>query len=192
MEGRQTDQERNVVENTEPAQAIGDPVVATDEDTILTYSLGGPDAASFAIIRDSGQLQTKADLDKETKGTYTVTVTAADSLSESSSITVTIKVTNVDEMPKLEGDDPEDYAENGTGAVATFTATDPEGADIVWSLVGNDMSELTIKGGVLRFKSSPDFEDPQGGSSNNSITYEVTVQASDGGTRHDRYGASDH
>ena len=61
-------------------------------------------------------LSTKAELDKEMKDTYTVTVTAADSLNASSTITVTIKVTNLDEMPDLEGDDPEDYAEIGTGA----------------------------------------------------------------------------
>ena len=79
----------------------------------------------------TGQLQTKADLDKETKDTYTVTVTAADSLGESSTITVTIKVTNADEMPDLEGEAPEKYAENGTGDVARYTAKDPEGEPII-------------------------------------------------------------
>ena len=69
-------------------------------------------------------------------------MTAADSLSESSTITVTIKVTNVDEMPDLEGEAPEKYAENGTGAVATFTAEDPEGEPIVWSLGGGDMERI--------------------------------------------------
>ncbi len=181
MEGRQTAQERDVEENTDSGAAIGDAVDATDEDDNLTYSLGGPDAASFDIVRTSGQLETKADLDKEMKDTYTVTVTAADSLSESSTITVTIKVTNVDEMPDLEGEAPEEYAENGMGNVARFTAEDPEGESIVWSLDGNDMDEFTIVNGVLRFKSSPDFENPQGGTSDNSTTYEVTVQASDGG-----------
>ena len=115
---------------------IGDAVTAEDEDTNLTYALGGPDAASFDIVRDTGQLQTKAELDTETEDTYTVTVTAADSLSESSTITVTIKVTNVDEMPDLEGEAPKEYAENGTGVVARFRAVDPEGESIVWSLVG--------------------------------------------------------
>ena len=43
---------------------------------------------------------------------------------------MTIKVTNVDEMPDLEGEAPKKYAENGTGAVATFTARDPEGESI--------------------------------------------------------------
>ena len=190
MEGRQTAQERTIGENLDATvlvREIGDPVSATDEDTVanppltLTYSLGGPDAASFSIERNSGQLSTKTVLDKETKDTYTVTVTATDSLSASSTITVTIKVGNADEMPDLEGEAPEEYAENGMGAVATFTAADPEGESIVWSLAGEDGGEFTIVNGVLRFKSAPDFENPQGGTGNNSVTYEVTVQASDGG-----------
>ncbi len=177
MEGRQTAQERTVAENTKSGTVIGDAVTATDEDTVLTYSLGGPDAASFDIVRNMGQLRTKADLDKETKDTYTVTVTAADSLSESSTITVTIKVTNVDEMPDLEGEAPEEYAENGTGVVARFTAADPEGEPIVWSLGGTDAAAFSIVNGVLRFKSSPDYEDTD----NNDHMYTVTVRASDGG-----------
>ena len=189
MEGRQTAQERTVGENvpvafgdvsaTELVRNIGTPVAAMDEDTVLTYSLGGPDAASFGIVRTSGQLQTKAELDKETKDTYTVTVTAADSLSESSTVTVTIKVTNVDEMPDLEGEAPEEYAENGTGAVATFTAEDPEGEPITWSVSGDDSEDFSIENGVLRFKEAPDFEAPADAGTNNM--YAVTVQASDGG-----------
>ena len=100
-------------------------------------------------------MQTKADLDKETKDTYTVTVTAADSLGVSSTITVTINVTNVDEMPDLEGEAPEEYAENGTGAVATFTAEDPEGESIIWSVSGADSEDFTIENGVLRFLRVP-------------------------------------
>ena len=124
-EGVQTAQERSIAENTAAAQNIGVAVDAMDEDTedtVLTYALGGPNAASFDIVRASGQLQTKAALDKETKDTYTVTVTARDSFGASSTITVTINVTDVDEMPELTGEAPEEYAENGTAAVATFRA----------------------------------------------------------------------
>ena len=179
MEGRQTDQERTVKENTESGTAMTPAVAATDDEQNLTYTLGGPDAASFSIARNTGMLSTKAELDKEMKDTYTVTVTAADSLNESSTITVTIKVTNVDEMPELEGDDPDDYAENGTGAAATFTATDPEGESITWSVSGTDSADFAIDNGVLRFKSSPDFEAPAEDGTDN--TYSVTIEASDGG-----------
>ena len=72
-----------------------------------------------------------------------------------------------------------DYPENGTDAVATFTAIDPEGESIVWSLAGDDMEDFDIEDGVLTFKSPPDFEMRADAGTNN--TYEVTVKASDGG-----------
>ena len=78
-----------------------------------------------------------------------------------------------------DADGPIMYAENGTDPVATYTAVDPEGKSIVWSLAETaDHQDFSIVNGVLRFKSSPDFESP--GSSNTSNTYVVTVQASDG------------
>ena len=56
-------------------------------------------------------------------------------------------------------DDAIEYPENGTDPVATYTAVDPEGKSIVWSLAtGDDMDDFSIENGVLRFKSSPDFE----------------------------------
>ena len=92
---------------------------------------------------------------------------------------MTIKVDNVDEIPDLEGEAAEEYAENGTRPVATFTAADPEGESVVWSLAtGEDMEDFSIENGVLRFKSSPDYED----TGNPDHMYEVTVQVSDGGT----------
>ena len=92
---------RTIDENTAADTNIGEPVTATDPDTgdALTYSLGGTDAASFSIVEETGQLQTKADLDYETKQTYTVTVTATDPSDYSDDITVTIAVTDEDEPP---------------------------------------------------------------------------------------------
>ena len=72
-----------------------------------------------------------------------------------------------------------EYAENGTGPVATYTATDPEGAEIRWGLSGDNDSLFSIEGGVLTFKKAPDFETPKGGSDGNLNTYSVTVQATD-------------
>ena len=45
-----------------------------------------------------------------------------------------------------------DYAEGDTEPVATFSATDPDGDAIVWSLSGADAKFFTIDGGVLAFK----------------------------------------
>ncbi len=79
-----------------------------------------------------------------------------------------------------DADGPIMYPENGTGAVATLTAVDPEGKSIVWSLAtGADMDDFSIENGVLRFNNPPDFEMATDADTDN--TYVVTVQASDGG-----------
>ena len=104
---------REVAENTVAGEDIGAPVAATDADNdALTYALSGTDAASFDIISATGQLQTKAALDYETKATYSVTLTASDSGGLSDSIDVTITVTDVDEAgtgdPLVDGYDAND------------------------------------------------------------------------------------
>ena len=88
---------RIVSEDAATGTNVGSPVSATDPDQgdTLTYALGGADAASFTIVAASGQLQTSAALDQETRSTYTVTVTATDTAGASDSITVTINVTQV-------------------------------------------------------------------------------------------------
>ena len=88
-----------------------------------------------------------------------------------------------------------EYPENGTGAVATFTAVDPEMKSVTWSveteenvsdgLDAADVADSALfeisKAGELTFKSKPDFEDPQGGgTADNSNTYMLVVAASDG------------
>ena len=138
--------DRTIPENTAADQNIGTPVSATDPDAgeTLTYTLGGNDATSFGIVATSGQLQTKTDLDYETKPSYTVTVTATDQGHLSDITTVTITVTNVEETPTLTGDSNINYAENGSETVADYTAVDPEGASITWSLSGDDSDQFSI------------------------------------------------
>ena len=76
----------------------GTPVVATDytpgtatrsSDT-LTYDLRGTDAASFDIDNTSGQLQTKAKLDHETKSSYMVVVTVTDGRDAENNVDTTV------------------------------------------------------------------------------------------------------
>ena len=166
---------------------VGGEVMASDtkadgETETLTYSLGGADAAMFRV-RDNGQIEVAAGtmLDYETKKTYRVTVMAEDPLGASASIKVTITVTDLDEMPDVSGDAKVDYAEKGTRPVATYRAKDPEGASVQWSLEGTDAGDFTIENGVLRFRASPDFENPKGGTADppTSNTYTVVVQATD-------------
>ena len=86
---------REVPENTEAGENIGDPVTATDPDAdTLIYTLGGADVSSFDIGRSTGQITAGAGtvLDYEAKSSYTVTVTAADPSGSSAAIDVTIAV----------------------------------------------------------------------------------------------------
>ena len=90
---------RSVAENTAAGTNIGAAVTATDVDgDTLTYSLSGTDAASFDIDTSTGQIQTKAALDYESKTSYSVTVGVSDG-SLSDTIAVTINVTDVNEPP---------------------------------------------------------------------------------------------
>ena len=187
MEGRQTAQERSVNENTPSGRRYRCPRrLLRTKMSNLTYTLGGPDAASFSIDRKfDGQLSTKADLDKETKDTYTVTVTAADSLNESSTITVTIKVTNVDETAESGRRRSRAITQRTAQArwpplrqrIRRAQSSSGRWPAMTWTTF------MIIENGVLRFKSSPDFEDPK----RNAWTTptEVTVQASDGGAADD-------
>ena len=167
-----------MAENTAAATEIGDPVAARDANSSdrLTYSLSGTDASSFDINVGNGQLLTKAALDYETKGDYTVVVVVSDGRRRSDRITVTVTVTNVEE-PEFVGSASVMYEENGTDAVETYT-TDPEGTSVSWSLSGADAGEFTIDGGELRFAASPDFEAPRDADSDNA--YEVMVETADG------------
>ena len=137
---------RSIAENSATGVNIGQPVAATDpESDTLTYTLGGTDAASFSIIGTSGQLKTKAALNREADDSYSFIVAVRDSKNDAgnpdtaddATITVTITVTDANEPPTITGTSNVSYAENRTDALATYTATDPEGStNITWSKSG--------------------------------------------------------
>ena len=72
------------------------------------------------------------------------------------------------------------YQERLTTPVTAYTALDPEGDTITWSLSGIDAEDFEIVGGALTFKNTPDYESPVDADPDN--TYNVTIQATDGGT----------
>ena len=171
--------EREVEENAKGV-IVGDPVTATDSDNeALLYTLSGDGSDAFSVD-DSGQITTAKALDFETQSSYTVTVTATDPSGSSDLITVNITVTDADDPATISATSSVSYEEGGTEPVATFSATDPDGDPIVWSLSGADAADFTIEGGVLAFKKSPNFESPADEGADN--IYNVTVGASGGST----------
>ena len=179
---------RTVAENTSPGETIGAPVEATDpdEDDTLTYRLGGTDATSFAINPATGQLMTKAMLDKEDKETYTVTVTANDGVDDSVHKQVTITVDNVLEAPMFdEGQTttrsvPENRpAETEVGD--PVDADDSDGDALTYTLSGDAVDSFAIDAttGQLMTREMLDHEDEDGN------THTGIVTASDGVTLRD-------
>ena len=152
------------------------------EDDDITWSVAGTDAARFSI-NENGELSFKSPPDYEApndanKGNlYEVTVRASDS-DLMSTLDVEVTVTDANESGVITGPTTIDYPENGTGTVATYSATDPEGNDITWSIAGTDAARFSInENGKLTFRSSPNYEAPNDANKDN--LYEVTVRASD-------------
>ena len=178
---------RSVAENTASGTNIGNPVAATDADNhTLRYSLGGTDAASFSIVSTSGQLQTNAALDYETKSSYAVTVFVYDGNNGGDSISVTINVTDVaDQTPVFtEGaSTTRSVAENaalGTNVGSAVAATDADTSDtLTYSLGGADAASFSIvdTSGQIQTNVALDYEVKN--------SYTVTVNVSDSTDRSD-------
>ena len=187
---------------------VGAPVTATGNHGIIRYALAGTDADQFEIDDETGQITTMEDLNYESDTTDTtnqcdtanecsVTVTATDSTGEATATpaTVNIAITNVDEKPTfaevslaavtvlenetaLFGAAADGYSIDANTGV-TYTATDPEGRNITYRLMGPDGSKFQLSSSqVLSFRTEPDFENPTDGNRDN--VYEVTVRANDG------------
>ena len=123
--------QRSVAEDAAVGSSVGGPVTASDPDQgdTITYSLGGPDSASFGIDAATGQITTAAALDYETRSMYSVTVSAADGKdgdgnpdsTNDDSIDVTIMVTDVEEVVAPEpGDDRDVLPVTGGPAAPTW------------------------------------------------------------------------
>ena len=176
-----TETDRAIAENALPGTAIGVPVEATDNNpATLTYSLEGPDAASFAINSSTGQVQTDAALNYETRQSYRVTVRAADpDPTFFDRIRVTIRVTNVNEPPAFAVETATLPIPEHTPARQAIgdplTATDEDTNDrLTYTLSGRDATffavdangQLTVgEGTVLDHETRP--------------TYSLTVTATD-------------
>ena len=147
---------RSVAENTATGTDIGDAVTATDADgDTLTYSLGGTDVASFAIVAASGQLQTEAALNFETRSSYEVTVTATDTSGGTDSITVTISVTNVDEAGSVSFSSTAPQV----GTALTASVSDPDGGETgttwQWSSASTSGGTFTAISGATNAAHTP-------------------------------------
>ena len=179
IEGTRTS--RTVPEDAEYGADIGLPVTATDADgDELTYTLHGDDADIFTVLAGTGQLRVETSLDFEARESYSLRVQTDDGKGGVDTVQVTVTVTDVNEPPRVTGPVMLEYAENGVDAVGSYTAVDPEGGGVAWSLAGDDAGVFSLSAtGTLAFDRPPDYETPEDADSDNR--YLLTVQATDAG-----------
>ena len=155
------DGQREVREGAGNGTAVVGPIQATDFDSAdtLIYSLSGSDSSLFTIDT-SGQLRLQLEqdeaLDYERKRTYRFTVRVSDGKNDDGvpddpdnlriddSISVTVSLIDVNEAPVITGEAEREFRENSTSAVATYSARDPEGDSITWSVAGADADSFVI------------------------------------------------
>ena len=181
----------------------GDATTATprfkiDEKTgqITTNVVLDYEGESAATADDAGSCAGATDDNPDRECTVTVTAKDSTGVDATNSVTVTITITNVNEKPTFStGEKMVDVPENSTALFSaagegysvnevgdvTYTAMDPEGLTVTYSLTGPDASKFKISGSppVLSFVSGPDFEAKASADRDN--VYEVTVRATVGG-----------
>ena len=155
--------ERSVRENTPAGRSIGDPFQATDEEgDPLTCSLDSAGGAVFDIDETTGQLRTRAPLDRETQDTYRLTVSVSDGRARDGSadaavddtVEVTVTVTDENEPPELTGPSEITVTEHSGVELEAYRADDPERARLNWTLSGTDAADFRISlDGLLSFRS---------------------------------------
>ena len=165
------------------AIAVGT-VEATDADAeTVTYSIeAGNTGDVFAIDASTGAITYGgAGVDFETTPSFSLTVRATDSHTPpaSTDATVAVNVTDVNEAPAFTGTATSFSVPENTTAVGSAAAADPDAGDVVtYVLTGADGALFQIgTDGAVSFKAAPDFESPQGGTSDDSNTYTLTVRA---------------
>ena len=161
---------------------------ATDpEGGTIVRSLGGDDRGDFNIsemgvltFANVPDFEMPVDADQDNK--YLVTVQARDDGFNLARLEVMVNVTNstgpLEPTITTTGRPALTYQENGTGAVYTFRASDPQRGTITWSVDGADEGDFVIgESGVLTFRNPPNFESPTDQDRNN--VYEIKVVATD-------------
>ena len=112
------------------ARDIGSAVAATEGDnSTLTYSLEGTDAAKFTVVTNSGQLRTKVGetYDYEDSASHSVQVKVVDGNGESATITVRINLTNNTTETPLAPAAPTVTPASATSMTASWNAPDNTG-----------------------------------------------------------------
>ncbi len=122
----------------------------------------------WTTIPSSDAETTSYTLDDLTNGTeYTFAVRAVNAVGAGEATRTKATPVAPNRPPALDGPRTVSFAENSSDAVGTYTATDPDGDKLTWSLSGDDARAFELQGSgptrTLHFQPPPDFETEPGG-----------------------------
>ena len=164
----------------DPYSSVAPVAQYTIEPGSATLTLTGPDAALFSVAAHAGLSfkeppDYEAPRDSGRNNVYNVTINAVNG-DHRMTRNVSVRVTNYNEGPVVTGPEAVEFTEQTTGAVARYTARDPENDPVRWVVQDtDDWSYFQIsRSGVLTFREPPDFETKE------KATYEVVIVAQSG------------
>ena len=169
---------------------------ATDyEGDVVTWAVGGVDRASFQVDIDSGILSFEtangcsiADFenprDMDSDNVYEIALRATDDPSFGEDIltgtyNINIRVTDVNEQPEFLGTPKTDISWDENVLASTelddYDARDEEGP-VTFAITGTDRGDFDLASdGVLTFKQTPNFEDPQDSDGDNVYNFNIVA-----------------
>ena len=163
----------SVPEDKAVAQVVAT-VSATDpQGQTLVYSLSGGDG-KFSINSSTGEISIAQALDYETKQEHEVDLKVTDPDGNEDTSKIKFVVTDVGDVPVVSPNPVSvtlaESVGNGT-AVASFSATDPQGQSVTWSLDGHDNKFAISTSGNVTVSDKLDYEQ--------ETQYTITVKATD-------------
>ena len=182
---------RHIPMSTPASEDVYYPVKATDpDDDEIRYSLTGTDADLFRIDQSRGTLFTTKDHAFNDKSSYSITIKATDPSGGIDSISITLTPSGSGKAPVVKGPSTIRYPENGTWALATYSATIKAHIDagtsesyIGWIIGvepgGGDGDFFDIDDdGNLTFIQPPDYENPADENGDNRYEFSLHVYES--------------
>ena len=179
-----------IVENT-PHTTLAPTTAGDDPMGVLTWMLGGPDAAQFSIVGATGVVSLAGEdfenpQDADRNNTYLFTVIATDedgndAESDTSTITITDDDTETALFTVAALADATIVENTPHTTLAPTTAGDAPIGVLTWTLGGPDAAQFSIVGatGVVSL-AGEDFENPQDADRNNTYLFTVIATDEDG------------
>ncbi|KZL07779.1 DUF5801 repeats-in-toxin domain-containing protein [Pseudovibrio sp. Ad14] len=158
---------------------LSNDAVGADKDaTVLLENAGVTVKGGSVVVNSDGTVRYSPVADFNGQDSFSYRIEDADG-DVSDVITVTVDVTPVNDRPVLTVTNVQsNFAENGVGPVAEFSAFDVDGDALTYSLTGEDAHLFEIRGSEVYFKAAPDFENPLDVDADQD--YNFNIVASDG------------